>query len=34
MWNIIKWKNKTGLIPQILMVGFSGFLDTGWAEDL
>ena len=28
MWNII------GLILQILMVGFSGILDAGQAEDL
>ena len=25
---------KVGLIKQILMVGFSGILDTGWVEDL
>ena len=27
------WENKAGLTKQIHMVGFSGILDTGWAED-
>ena len=27
------WKIKVGLMKQILMVGFSGILNTGWVED-
>ena len=35
MWNIVKilGKIRVGLMKQILMVGFKGILDIGWAKD-